>query len=452
MSHERARLPRQAAANPEPARPADSARAPASAAPTETGTPARLPADAPDLLQRPAFGDAARRAWVLRMQQTGGNRAVARSLQTAPPGIRPAPAPGDPDTAGADGSDGVLRRQPGPGAGTLTGAALEAAYQAAVRSSAWDQAAVYLNGFSDADIETKVGRLSAADRAAMRRAAPAWATRVTSRLLDADYREAIAAGTWGQAALCLNGFNDVDIGVRLGRLNPAQLLELKQGALISMPGWSSRIVAAINRLGAGGTFTNTTDTGNAYAAMAEIFRNGVTISKDVKFIEAGTFRPGKFAALKGRILGAVTSYLSNKYKLKVQSVGSTPQPGDGEYPITVRVNDNASASYPVTLHGGAHGRGAMAETGGNIYELGQATEAAVPTIYLAHESAHMILGASDEYANASVPGRVVTSDHSLMGDFYAQGIAAAEIKARHFGFLVAHFARLFPGRTISIVR
>ena len=33
-------------------------------------------------------------------------------------------------------------------------------------------------------------------------------------------------------------------------------------------------------------------------------------------------------------------------------------------------------------------------------------------------------------ANASVPARVVTTDHSLMGDFYTQGIAAAEIKAQ----------------------
>ena len=47
---------------------------------------------------------------------------------------------------------------------------------------------------------------------------------------------------------------------------------------------------------------------------------------------------------------------------------------------------------------------------------------------------------------------MITNDHSLMGDFYTQGIAAAEIKARHFQFLVTQVAAWFPGRTITIVR
>ena len=41
----------------------------------------------------------------------------------------------------------------------------------------------------------------------------------------------------------------------------------------------------------------------------------------------------------------------------------------------------------------------------------------------------MILGASDEYANAKVPGRTLYTDHSLMGNYYTEGAAAAEIKA-----------------------
>jgi hypothetical protein len=64
----------------------------------------------------------------------------------------------------------------------------------------------------------------------------------------------------------------------------------------------------------------------------------------------------------------------------------------------------------------------------------------------------MILGASDEYASATVPGRAIHTDHSLMGNYYGEGAAAAEIKARHFGFLVKEVAQYFPGRTISIVR
>ena len=152
-----------------------------------------------------------------------------------------------------------------------------------------------------------------------------------------------------------------------------------------------------------------------------------------------------------RIIAAIASYLTGKFKLKIQSVGA-PQEGDGVYPINVRVIDDSSASYPLRLQGGAHGRSAVDEDGGDIYELGQGTETSVPNVVLAHESAHMILGASDEYANASVAGRVVRTDHSLLGNFYTEGIASAEIKARHFQFLVRQVSAWFPGRTISIVK
>lgn len=200
------------------------------------------------------------------------------------------------------------------------------------------------------------------------------------------------------------------------------------------------------------SFTNTTDTGNRYTSMLTLLRGGLTISKDVHFIQAGTFGAGAFDALKARVISAVTSFLSGKYKLKIQTPGGPPQEGDGEYPITVNVVDNSSATYPLTLHGGAHGRSGVREDGGDIYELGQGTETSVPNIVLAHESAHMVLGASDEYANASIPARAVYTDHSLMGNFYTEGISSAEIKARHFQFLVTQVSGWFPGRTISIVK
>ncbi len=197
--------------------------------------------------------------------------------------------------------------------------------------------------------------------------------------------------------------------------------------------------------------TNTTDTGNQYEAVIALWRNGMVVNKHVKFISKGTFAAGAFDALKARLIAAVTTWLSGKYKVRIASVGA-PQPGDGDYPITVSCTDDPSADYPMNLHGGAHGRSGVDQSEGNIFELGQASETSVPDITLAHEAAHMMLGASDEYANASVPGRVITTDHSLMGDFYAQGIAAAEIKARHFQFLVKQVAAWFPGRTITIVK
>lgn len=212
-----------------------------------------------------------------------------------------------------------------------------------------------------------------------------------------------------------------------------------------------RVVSKLNLLAAE-AFTNTTDTGNEYTSLMVLFKDGLTISKDVNFIENGTFAPGGFEALKIRLIAAVTTYLTGKYKLKIASADGTAKEGDGEYPITVKVNDVSSADYPMNMHGGAHGRSGVNESEGNIYELGLASEASVPDITLAHESAHMILGASDEYANASVPGRVVHTDHSLMGNFYAEGIPAAEIKARHFQFLVKLVNGWFPDRNISIVK
>jgi hypothetical protein len=197
--------------------------------------------------------------------------------------------------------------------------------------------------------------------------------------------------------------------------------------------------------------TNTTDTGNAYKAWVSLYRSGVRISKRVKFVERDTFAAGGFAAFKGRMIAAVTSFLSNKYKLKIESPGGARE-GDGEYPITVHILDDPSGSFPVELHGGVHGDAYMTEDGGHLYELGSATETQEQDITMAHESSHMILGASDEYANAKVPARTLHTDHSLMGNYYTEGIAAAEIKARHFGFLVTEVSQYFPGRAISIIR
>jgi hypothetical protein len=182
-----------------------------------------------------------------------------------------------------------------------------------------------------------------------------------------------------------------------------------------------------------------------------LFRNGLTVSKEVEFVEKGKFGPGGFSTLKTRIINAVTTWLSGRYKVRIASVG-TAREGDGVYPITVQVIDNPSADFTMKLHGGEHGRSSVGESSGNIYELGQASESGIMDITLAHESAHLVLGADDEYADADEPGRKVFTDHSLMGSYRSEGIAAAEIKDRHFGFAVKTVAKWFPGRSISIVR
>src|SRR5262249_6173184 len=152
-------------------------------------------------------------------------------------------------------------------------------------------------------------------------------------------------------------------------------------------------------------------------AWLTMTRNGVTLAKEVQFVEKGTFAPGAFDALKQRALLAVTTYLSGKFKVKVQSPGGTPQVGDGEYPIAVKLVDNPKADYEVKLLGGEHGRSSAGESSAHFYELGQDNERSLPDITLGHEAGHMILGASDEYADAEYPARPVFADHSLMGDF-----------------------------------
>jgi len=186
-------------------------------------------------------------------------------------------------------------------------------------------------------------------------------------------------------------------------------------------------------------------------SVASLFRSGLVVTKEVEFAEKGTFAPGAAQALKTRMINAVTTWLSGKYKVRIASIGPARQ-GDGDYPITVRLVENSSADYTVRMHGGEHGRSSMGETRGDIYELGQASEAGIMDITLAHESAHLVLGSDDEYADAEHPGRTLYTDHSLLGSYRSEGIPSAEIKARHFGFAVRTVGKWFPGRNISIVR
>ncbi len=198
-------------------------------------------------------------------------------------------------------------------------------------------------------------------------------------------------------------------------------------------------------------FTNTTDTGNAYTSKLTMFNHTFAITKEVNFVDSGGFAEGAYVRLRTRTISAIRSYLDRKYKVKIESPEGERQHGDGEYPIVLSVAHNSSADYSVELNGGEAGTSYMSSSGGEIYELGQPGEGMIPDITLAHEGSHMVLGASDEYANARVPARVLTDDHSLMANYYVQGVDEAEIKVRHFGFLVYQISAMFPDRTISIV-
>ncbi len=53
-----------------------------------------------------------------------------------------------------------------------------------------------------------------------------------------------------------------------------------------------------------------------------------------------------------------------------------------------------------------------------------------PEYTYAHEISHQ-MGLLDEYANDSVPDRAVYTDHSIMGDYYTEGMTEAAAKPRH---------------------
>ena len=322
----------------------------------------------------------------------------------------------------------------------------DAAWQACIRTARWDKAGVVAAGFSVADIVARVAALPEANLLPLHGALAPDNHQVRAAILDRRYRAALAVSNWSEVLWNLAGFNDDDIISRLRVLTMDQMLALRAAAASD---------ARMMRLTQVGTtdVTNTTDTGNQYTANALMLRNGVLITKEVKFESVGTFTPATgFATLQNRVITQTAAYLSGKYKLRVGPPGGGPTTGDGDYPIIVRVVANPAASYPIRLHGGVGGRSGVTQAGGDYYERGQGSETSLPDVTIGHEGAHMVLGASDEYANASIPGRVISNDNSLMGNFYTQGIAAAEIKARHFQFLVTTAAAWFPGRTISIVR
>ena len=190
-----------------------------------------------------------------------------------------------------------------------------------------------------------------------------------------------------------------------------------------------------------------------FTSLMVLSQDRLTISKEVNFLPRGTFGYDKegFETLKSRFIASVTNYLSNKFTVKIESADEEQEgKADGEYKIIVKLSHNPSANYLLILHGGAHGVGHVKQLRGNIYELGLLHETLVPDVFLAHEGAHLLLGADDEYGDPEAFRRTIYTDNSLMGNFYREGIEAAEIKERHFAFLVPLLKRWFPDYTIRI--
>lgn len=197
------------------------------------------------------------------------------------------------------------------------------------------------------------------------------------------------------------------------------------------------------------SITGATDTGNQYTQelMVDKTSKKVQVQLGVQWVKAGTWdSEDAYQKFIRWVKTSVYGYMDNKFKIVC-----TPDKGGDA--ITLSIDTllwNDDSGYKITVHGGKPGGdSAMTQAGGNLYEY-DSSDAKEEAITMAHEFGHAMLHASDEYANAAVPGRVLTNDHSIMANYYAQGKGAATFKVRHFQHLVAEVAKQYPGYKLKI--
>jgi hypothetical protein len=200
------------------------------------------------------------------------------------------------------------------------------------------------------------------------------------------------------------------------------------------------------------SISETTDTGNKYTQdlVLNKFKARITIELGVNWGKKGTWADdAAFNAFIRRAKTAVYSYMDNKFKV----VCTPTAPGAGSAPIDLPIDVliyDFGGGYSIEAHGGLPGGDSfMTQAGGKIFEK-QSSGSAENDITYAHEFGHAMLGASDEYVNPAVPGRVLTNDHSIMANYYTQGINQAAFKARHFQHIVTEVSKAFAGYTCSI--
>lgn len=251
---------------------------------------------------------------------------------------------------------------------------------------------------------------------------------------------------------------------RSDALSPATALQLQRAIgnrafmermtrVGSAPTTARQITPAVQRDDTTRTeISETTDTGNKYTQdlIHNKTQSTLSVSLGVNWVKKGTWADeATYQQFIRRVKTAAYSYLDNKFK--VQCV---PQKTDTglttiNLPIDFIIYD-IDSGYKIEVHGGTPGGGsAMSQSGGDIYELDDDDDPERDITY-AHEFGHAILGASDEYANPAMPDRVLTNDHSIMANYYTQGIPEAKFKARHFQHIVTEVAKAFAGYTCSL--
>jgi hypothetical protein len=251
-------------------------------------------------------------------------------------------------------------------------------------------------------------------------------------------------------------------------LSPATLLSLQRS--VGNQAVAGMLVRPAGQVGAGAVgdrallqreddetstkISETTDTGNKYTQelILNKTQKTITIALGVAWSKKGTWADdAAYAAFLRKVKDAAYGYLDDKFKVVCTPTAPGAGAGAIELPIDFVIYDIADG-YSIEAIGGTPGGDSfMAQGGGKVFEI-QTDGTAEEGITWAHELGHAILGASDEYANPAVPGRVLTNDHSIMANYYAQGKAAAEFKARHFQHIVTEVAKAFAGYTCGLRR
>ena len=200
--------------------------------------------------------------------------------------------------------------------------------------------------------------------------------------------------------------------------------------------------------------SETTDTGNKYTQdlILNKTQRTITVALGVTWSKKGTWSSDAvYAAFLRKVKDAAYGFLDDKFKVVCTPTAPGPGAGPIELPIDFVLYD-VGGGYSIEAIGGTPGGDSfMSQTGGKVFEI-QADGTAEEGITYAHEFGHALLGASDEYANPAVPGRVLTNDHSIMANYYAQGKSSAEFKARHFQHIVTEVAKAFAGYTCGLRR
>ena len=196
--------------------------------------------------------------------------------------------------------------------------------------------------------------------------------------------------------------------------------------------------------------SETTDTGNTYTQELNVLPSKVQIELGIHWEKKGTWASDeKFWEFVRSCKTTVYGYLDRKFKIVgTPKTTGTDAPKAFALPIEFLLYD-IDDGYKIDVYGGTRGGCSMAQAGGKIYEQ---TVAGAPQdpVTIAHEFGHALLGQSDEYANPAVPDRVISNDHSIMGNYKTQGRAQAEFKVRHFQHILRAVAPQFPNHTCQL--